>query len=103
MRHYGVRMKKELHIAAVLQHGPNGLRANHDPPDQRRVEQFVRLQAFIKLMGWSRSTYYNRLRDQAIPRPRSNGPRTLGYFESEVAEIQRVLTTATPAVRVKRK
>jgi predicted DNA-binding transcriptional regulator AlpA len=96
-------MEKDLHIAAVLQHVPDGLRPTHDPPDQRRVEQFIRLQAFIKLMGWSRSTYYNRLRDQALPPPRSNGPRTLGYFESDVVEIQRALTAATPARRVKRK
>lgn len=52
-------------------------------------EQFIRINSFIKLMGWSRSTFYNRVRDGAIPKPETNGPRTKGYYASTVSEMQR--------------
>ena len=54
-------------------------------------QQFVRLNTFIKLMGWSRSTYYNRVSAGLVPPARASGPRTRGYFASEVAAIQQAL------------
>lgn len=57
-------------------------------------EQFVRLNTFIKLMGWSRSTYYNRVSEGLVPPARASGPRTRGYFASEVVAIQQALMTA---------
>ena len=59
-----------------------------DPP-----QQFVRLKKFIELMGWSRSTYYNRVRAGLIPKAQSNGPGTKGYYAAVVTEIQRSLST----------
>lgn len=58
-------------------------------------QQFVRLNTFIKLMGWSRSTYYNRVASGLLPAARSNGPntRTRGYWSSEVVTIQQSLVT----------
>lgn len=56
-------------------------------------QQFVRLNTFIKLMGWSRSTYYNRVKAGLVPTARANGPRTRGYFASDVAAIQQALMT----------
>lgn len=56
-------------------------------------QQFVRLNTFIKLMGWSRSTYYNRVKAGLVPAARTNGPRTCGYFASEVTAIQQALMT----------
>lgn len=54
-------------------------------------EQFIRINSFIKLMGWSRSTFYNHVRNGVIPKPEKNGPRTKGYYESAVSEMQRSL------------
>ena len=54
-------------------------------------QQFIRLKQFIELMGWSRSTYYNRVRSGLIPKAQCNGPGTKGYYESVVTDIQRSL------------
>lgn len=54
-------------------------------------QRFVRLKDFIALMGWSRSTFYNRLANNMVPKPQSNGPRTKGYYTDKVAEIQKAL------------
>ena len=59
--------------------------------DPLHPQQFIRLKKFIELMGWSRSTYYNRVRCKAIPKAQSNGPGTKGYYANVVAEIQRSL------------
>lgn len=61
---------------------------------QQAPEQFVRLKPFIALMGWSRSTYYNRVEAGLVPAARTNGPRTRGYYASEVVAIQQALMTA---------
>lgn len=59
--------------------------------EQQAPQQFVRLNQFIALMGWSRSTYYNRVEAGLVPAARANGPRTRGYFASEVVAIQQAL------------
>lgn len=38
----------------------------------------------LALTRWSRSTLYNRMRDNQFPHPRCTGPRTRGWSASEV-------------------
>lgn len=86
-------MVKKTHNAPTLRHCSFEVLQEALTSEQQAPQQFVRLNQFIALMGWSRSTYYNRVSAGIVPAARANGPRTRGYFASEVVAIQQALMT----------
>jgi len=84
-------MVKKVHNDPTLQHGSADVLQDLCTTSRQTPEQFIRLKHFIALMGWSRSTYYNRVAAGLVPAARANGPRTRGYLASEVAAIQQAL------------
>ena len=84
-------MVKKILDGLPSQHSAVDLSPGNRTTVQQAPEQFVRLKDFIALMGWSRSTYYNRVAAGLVPAARANGPRTRGYPASEVAAIQQAL------------
>lgn len=89
-----MHMVKKTHNDPTLRHCSLEVLQGTCTTEQQAPQQFVRLNQFIALMGWSRSTYYNRVQDGLVPAARTNGPRTRGYFASEVVAIQQALMTA---------
>ncbi|WP_167333975.1 helix-turn-helix transcriptional regulator [Variovorax atrisoli] len=86
-----MRMVKKVHNDPTSQHCPVDVLQEICTTARQTPEQFVRLNQFIALMGWSRSTYYNRVSAGIVPAARANGPRTRGYFASEVVAMQQAL------------
>lgn len=84
-------MVKKILDGLPSQHSAVDVHQGNRTTVQQAPEQFVRLKPFIALMGWSRSTYYNRVEAGLVPPARTNGPRTRGYFASEVVAIQQAL------------
>lgn len=84
-------MVKKILDGLPSQHSAVDVHQGNHTTGHQAPEQFVRLNRFIALMGWSRSTYYNRVSAGIVPAARANGPRTRGYFASEVIAIQQAL------------
>ena len=89
-------MVKKIPDGPPAQHSAVDVHQGNRTTEQQAPQQFVRLKQFIALMGWSRSTYYNRVAGGVVPAARTNGPRTRGYFASEVVAIQQALMTDPP-------
>jgi prophage regulatory protein len=60
--------------------------AQWDAP--RRV---IRLPEVMRVTGWSRSTVYDKIKAGKFPKPFKPDPdgRVAGWFEDEIAELQR--------------
>jgi prophage regulatory protein len=60
--------------------------AQWDAP--RRV---IRLLEVMRVTGWSRSTVYDKIKAGKFPKPFKPDPdgRVAGWFEDEIAELQR--------------
>jgi prophage regulatory protein len=53
--------------------------------------KIMRLPAVMAVTGWSRSTVYDKIKAGKFPKPFKPDPdgRVAGWFEDEIAELQR--------------